>query len=138
MRIIKSGDIEIPIRASALALLYFRQEFDAEIMQETFVLISKLAAVQNMMNGKAPEHDLGSLDLEQIDLSAFDWKSITAPSVELYRLCWAMAKAQAEADGKTIEGFMEWIKKTEGAEGNLKVRDIQVGVITEAVEGFFR
>lgn len=134
MRIVKSGEIEIRIRASALALLYYQQEFGEEIMHAAMVCVAKVIATHNLLRGQKVEAGFDSLDLSTLDISALDWEAIVAPGVDVYRLCWAMAKAQAKAEGKTLPNFEAWLESVEGA----KVRDIQVGVISEAVEGFFR
>ncbi len=134
MRILKSGDIEIRIRANLLALLYFQQEFDDEIMSATTVLATKIIATQNLLEGKAALFGLDTLDMAAYDFEALNWASIVAPGVDILRLCWAMAKAQAKSEGTTLEKFEAWLDKVEGA----KMRDLQVGVFLEAVEGFFR
>ncbi len=103
MRILKSGDIEIRIRANLLALLYFQQEFDDEIMSATTVLATKIIATQNLLEGKAALFGLDTLDMAAYDFEALNWASIVAPGVDILRLCWAMAKAQAKSEGTTLE-----------------------------------
>jgi hypothetical protein len=114
MREIKIGDQTVRVRASALALFYFRQEFKSDLLKD-------LLPLQNLINERVAE-DEGRLNLEGFDVMIF------------YMMIWAMAKA--DSYGRSFPGFEAWMESL----GNFNVYDTDIiaPALKEATEGFFR
>jgi len=111
MRELAIGDKTLRVRATPLALLFYRQEFNAD-------LIAGLMAMQAM----------------QTDLTAFD-------SVTFLQIVWAMAKADAPHGYPGYEthgfpGFEAWLGTLEGFD--FSDADLMAAVVEEATSGFFR
>jgi len=108
MRTVKIGDKELGLRATPLALLYYKQEFDTE-------LISDLVSLQDMAG------------IEDGDFSNFD-------SLKILQICYAMNKA--DNFGKQFPGYEKWLSELNSID--FANEDFMMGVISEASDGFFR
>lgn len=106
MRIIELGNKEIELRATPLALLYYRQEFNADLMAD-FISLEAL------------------VNLEKGDYSGLD-------TVKILQLIYAMNKASHV--GKPFPKFEAWLGNFEQL--NLADAGWILGVIEEARDGF--
>lgn len=109
MRKVKLGGKEIELRASPLALLFYRQAFGRD-------LIGDISSFQSM-----------SQTLKDGDFSQFD-------SVLLLQLAYAMNKASKP--GKAFPAFEAWLNELDAVA--FDDPEWMVGIVEEAVDGFFR
>ena len=108
MRTVKIGNKEIGLRATPLALLYYKQEFDKDLIED-------LISFQNMA------------EIENGDFSGFD-------SVKILQICYAMNKA--DNFGKQFPDFEKWLSKLDSID--LADQEFMLAIIEEATDGFFR
>ncbi|KXS45600.1 MAG: phage-like protein [Candidatus Frackibacter sp. T328-2] len=109
MRTIQIGEKELGLRATPLALLYYQQEFDKDLMAD-------LVSMEEMVD-----------KFEDEDYSRFD-------SVKILQLCYAMNKA--DNFGESFPDFEKWLSELGSI--NLVDGSFIVEVIEEAFDGFFR
>jgi|LFRM01.1.fsa_nt_gb hypothetical protein len=108
MRTVKIGDKELGLRATPLALLYYKQAFDKDLIED-------LVSFQNMA------------EIENGDFSGFD-------SVKILQICYAMNKA--DNFGKQFPDFEKWLSKLDSID--LADQEFMLAIIEEATNGFFR
>ena len=120
MRELKIGDQTVRVRATPLALLYYRQEFGTDLFGDLLKMAQSLVGVDAILSG-------GQVDLSRINFAAID-------SVGILQLIWAMAKA--DAFGRQFPSFQEWIASLESFD--LFSGDTLAAVFEEAANGFFR
>src|SRR5690554_3087866 len=108
MRTVKIGEKELGLRATPLALLYYKQEFDKDLIED-------LISFQNMA------------EIENGDFSGFD-------SVKILQICYAMNKA--DNFGKQFPDFEKWLSKLDSID--LADQEFMLAIIEEATDGFFR
>lgn len=108
MRTTNIGGKEIQLRANPLALLYYKQEFDLDLIAD----IIKLQSLQSLQDG---------------DFSGLD-------TVTLFQIAYAMNKAAKPESA--FPRFEEWLADLDfiGFEDPQWIID----VVEEATEGFFR
>jgi len=102
------GGKEIQLRANPLALLFYKQAFDSDLIAD----LLKLQSLQSLQDG-----DFSSLDM-----------------VSLFQIAYAMNKAAKPAD--VFPTFEEWLAQFEtiGFDDPQWI----VYVVEEAADGFFR
>lgn len=108
MRIAKIGNKELELRATPLALFFYKQAFNKDLIGD----IASLQSLQNLKDG---------------DFSQFD-------SVLLLQLAYAMNKASKP--DKPFPTFEVWLSELEGVAFDKP--DWMVDIIEEAIDGFFR
>jgi hypothetical protein len=108
MRTIQIGNKELGLRATPLALLYYKQEFDEDLIED-------LVSLQDMAK------------MADGDFSGFD-------SVKILQICYAMNKA--DNFGKQFHGFEKWLSELESID--FADENFMMNVIEEASDGFFR
>lgn len=108
MRKVKLGGKETALRASPLALLFYRQAFNRD-------LIADLVSLQSLQG------------LAQGDFSGLD-------TVLLLQIAYAMHRAAEPR--QNFPGFEQWLAELEGID--FGDTDWILGVAEEATEGFFR
>jgi hypothetical protein len=108
MRTVTIGDKQIALRANPLALLFYKQAFDSDLIAD----LLKLQSLQSLQDG-----DFSSLDM-----------------VSLFQIAYAMNKAAKPAD--VFPTFEEWLAQFEtiGFDDPQWIID----VVEEAADGFFR
>ncbi len=108
MRTTNIGGKEIQLRANPLALLFYKQAFDRDLIAD----IIKLQSLQSLQDG-----DFSSLDM-----------------ISLFQIAYAMNKAAKPAD--VFPKFEEWLAQFEtiGFDDPQWIIDI----VEEAAESFFR
>ena len=108
MRTAIIGGKEIQLRANPLALLFYKQAFDSDLIAD----LLKLQSLQSLQDG-----DFSSLD-----------------TVGLFQIAYAMNKAAKPAD--VFPTFEEWLAQFEtiGFDDPQWIVD----VVEEAADGFFR
>ena len=109
MRVVKLGEHEIELRATPLALFFYKQAFGRD-------LIGDISSFQSM-----------SQTLKDGDFSQFD-------SVLLLQLAYAMNKASKP--GEIFPTFEAWLGDLDTVA--FDEPEWMVGVVEEAVDGFFR
>lgn len=110
MRTVTIGDKQIALRANPLALFYYRQTFNQDMMAAVMELQGKMQRVG--------EGDYFSLDM-----------------VGVFQLAYAMHKA-AELN-KVQMSFEEWLSQFDGL-GLGEEENWVVDVVQEAIDGLFR
>lgn len=115
MRELHIGEQIVRVRATPLALLYYKQEFGSDLLGDLIGL------VQSMSGGNQENK-------QDFDLTKFD-------SVAILRLIWAMAKADAFGKDK-FPSFIEWLSTLDSFD--LSDASIMTAAIEEATNGFFR
>ena len=110
MRTVTIGDKQIALRANPLALFYYRQTFNQDMMAAVMELQGKMQRVG--------EGDYFSLDM-----------------VGIFQLAYAMHKA-AEPN-KVQMSFEEWLSQFDGL-GLGEEENWVVDVVQEAIDGLFR
>ena len=110
MRTVTIGDKQIALRANPLALFYYRQTFNQDMMAAVMELQGKMQRVG--------EGDYFSLDM-----------------VGIFQLAYAMHKA-AEPN-KVQTSFEEWLSHFDGL-GLGEEENWIVDVVQEAIDGLFR
>lgn len=108
MRTTKIGEKEIELRATPLALFFYRQAFGKDLIGD----IASLQSLQKLKDG---------------DFSQFD-------SVMLLQLAYAMNKASKP--GEIFPTFEAWLGDLDTVA--FDEPEWMVGVVEEAVDGFFR
>jgi hypothetical protein len=121
MRELKIGEQTVRVRATPLALLYYRQEFKTDLLGDLLKMVQSLVGMEALISG------VGQIDFSKINLGALD-------SIAFLQLIWAMAKA--DAFGRPFPSFQEWIASLESFD--LFSGDTLTAVIEEAANGFFR
>lgn len=119
MRELKIGEQIVRVRATPLALLYYRQEFGSDLFGDLVGMVQGLTGL-SAVSGE-------NVDLKNIDLSKFD-------SVAILRLIWAMAKA--DSFGKQFPSFENWLASLDSFD--LSDPTVLTAAIEEAASGFFR
>jgi len=108
MRTVQIGNKELGLRATPLALLYYKQEFGTE-------LIADLVNLKDMVN------------MADGDFNSFD-------SIKILQLLYAMNKA--DNFGKQFPSFEKWL--SELASIDFADERFMLDMIEEASDGFFR
>jgi len=117
MRELRIGEQTVRVRATPLALLFYRQEFNSDLLGDLIGLVQSMTA----------DVEKGS-DIQSFDLTKFD-------SVAILRLIWAMAKADAYGREK-FPSFMDWLATLDSFD--LADAEVMTAAIEEATNGFFR
>lgn len=120
MRELKIGDQTIRVRATPLALLFYKQEFGYDLLGDLLKMAQSLVGLESITAGE-------KVDLSRINFSGID-------SIAILQLVWAMAKA--DAFGKQFPSFQEWLASLE--EFDLFSPETMRAVFEEATNGFFR
>jgi len=121
MRELKIGDQTIRVRATPLALLFYKQEFKSDLLGDLLKMLQGMIGIQYLLGNS------DSSDLENIDFGKFD-------TVIFLQLIWAMAKA--DAFGKQFPSFVEWVSDMEAFD--LADPSVVAAALEEATSGFFR
>ena len=108
MKEIKIGNKELGLRATPLALLYYNQEFDKDLMED-------LVSLQEMA------------DISEDDLSGFD-------TVKILKIAYAMNRA--DNYGNSFPGFEQWLSDIDSID--FGDPDWIMQIVNEAMDGFFR
>jgi len=108
MRTVKIGEKELGLRATPLALLYYKQEFDKDLIED-------LVSFQDMAG------------MAGGDFTGFD-------SIKILQLIYAMNKA--DNFGKQFPDFEKWLAGLDGID--FADQQLWLDVVEEATDGFFR
>lgn len=135
MRELTIGEKTIRVRATPLALLYYRQEFKADLVSDLINFIVSLLGLVSSLSGKSANEisgeDIASLNISKIDIT--NLSSINIDIVGLLQLVWAMAKA--DSYGRPFPSFEEWMNGLE----SFDITDVTFlpAALEEAANGFF-
>lgn len=122
MREIEIGSQTVRLRASTPALLFYKQEFNKDLVGDLLKMIQGMVGVNALRNASNIDLDIADLNLGSLD------------SIMLLQVIWAMAKA--DSFGKAFPSFERWIHELD--DFNIFDEFILNAVIQEAVDGFFR
>lgn len=117
MREIKSGDMILRIRASALTIFLFKQEFKCDIMKTLGEMFKDMA--------KGGEPDLDNVA---------DTMDSVPDGYAFLQILWALNKTQNVAEKLQTQPFNQWIE----AHADISIMDVMQDVLEEAMQGFFR
>ncbi|TCN00862.1 hypothetical protein EV294_101312 [Paenibacillus sp. BK033] len=112
MRELKFGEQTVRVKATPLALLFYKQEFGGDL----------LADMTKMAGGLKEEPE------QEADISGLD-------TVAILQLIWAMAKADAFG-GPSFPSFINWLGSFEDVD--FTDESLLKGALEEAAHGFFR
>lgn len=115
MKEIKLGDQTVRVRATPLALLFYKQEFKGSDLLGD---LTKMSTIVNVTEDGKEEVDPSRLDI-----------------VNMLQMIWAMAKA--DAFGKDpFPSFQTWLASFESID--ISDPDFMITALEEAQNGFFR
>jgi len=129
MKELNIGEQKVRVRATPLALLYYKQEFKSDLIGD----LTKLAAIKKNVVGQPKDQSEGKdkdsedKDKDYIDISKLD-------TVALLQLVWAMAKADAHPE--KFPSFIEWLSSLDGFDFSDSA--LLTAALEEAADGFFR
>lgn len=134
MKTVKMGEKEIGLKATPLALLYYKQEFKTDLLGDLIKLAGNITKSGEDLIKLA---ELAEKSSNEVNINDLDLDAIAAEldTVAILKLVWAMNKA-SEGPGKSFPNFEAWLD-------NLEVFDLTdqtfIGnVMKEAKDGFFR
>lgn len=117
------GDKTVRVRASNLTLLFYKQEFERDVVGDfSSMLIGLAGGLQALSGGE--KFDFSSLDLGKLD------------SVVLLQIIWAMAKSAEYNGSNKFPNFYQWIKEEDDL--NIFNKEVLLAVAEEGARGFFR
>lgn len=120
MHEVQIGDKVLKLKGSPLSLLYYRQEFDRDLLGDLVGMLTAVAGAQALQTGKVDESNL--------NLGALD-------SVAILRLVWTLARTAAGPTGQ-FPSFMSWLVENE--EIDIFDTDLLTAVFEETQKAFFR
>lgn len=134
MRIVKMGEKEIGLKATPLALLYYKQEFKTDLLGDLIKLAGNLAKSGGDLIRLA---ELAEKSSNEVNINDLDLDAIAAEldTVTILKLVWAMNKA-SEGPGKAFPNFEAWLDDLEVFD--LTDQTFIGAVMQEAMNGFFR
>ena len=136
MKEITIGENKIGVRATPLALFYYKQEFKADLVSDLLKTVAGMVGVIPNISSKAmSELSVENLqDLNTADLSIDSLAAFNIDIVGLLQMVWAMAKAHEY--GRPFPNFETWFVSL----GDFNALDFSflTDVIAEATDGFFR
>jgi hypothetical protein len=134
MQTVKMGEKEIGLKASPLALLYYKQEFKTDLLGDLIKLAGNLAKSGGDLIRLA---ELAEKSSNEVNINDLDLDAIAAEldTVAILKLVWAMNRA-SEGPGKAFPGFESWLEGLEVFD--LTDQTFIGNVMKEAMDGFFR
>lgn len=94
MRELHTGENILPVRATPLTLLFYRQEFGTDMSTDFFTVMSGFLAAFPDAKGK-PLSELSEADLDPTKLTADSLAGAEFDVLAILRFVWAMAKTAA-------------------------------------------
>lgn len=134
MRELNIGEQTVRVRATPLALLYYKQEFKGDLISDLIKVTVSFKDIISSATGKelANMTNVHQLDLSKIDTNILE--SFNFDAIALLKITWAMAKANSY--GKEFLCFESWLNSFEHI--NLFDKDFLAAALGEAANGFFR
>ena len=127
MREIRSGAVILRIRASSLAIFFYKQEFKTDILKD----ISEI--LQDWMSNAKLTGLIKTDGLEGPDLDA-NLIDVIPDGYKVLQITWAMNKVQNVAEKLSTPNFADWMAENQ----DIAVLEILEDVLEEAMQGFFR
>jgi len=113
MRELNIGEKQVRVRATPLALLFYKQEFKGDLLGD----LAKMASMVKVKDGK-----------EEVDISQLD-------VIAILQMTWAMAKADSFGKGD-FPSFQSWLASFDSID--ISDPDFMTAAVEEAQRGFFR
>jgi hypothetical protein len=134
MKTVIMGSKEIGLKASPLALLYYKQEFKTDLLGDLIKLAGNLAKSGGdlIRLAQLAEKSNNEVAIDEIDLDAI---AAELDTIAILKLVWAMNKASV-GPGKQFPEFERWLEDLEVFD--LADRTFIGTVMKEAMDGFFR
>jgi len=120
MREVQIGDKTVRLRGSPLSLLYYRQEFDRDLLGDLAGMLAGTVGMEALRSGKV---DLNSLNFAGLD------------TVAILRLIWALARTDAGPGGR-FPSFEAWLAQNEDL--NIFDAGLLQAAFEEVQRAFFR
>ena len=130
MRIIKSGDTEIGIRAGGMALFFYQKEFKKDLIKTAFGIFGDMSQA-NLSDNAENSEDAFEVDGRN---NIFQKDNFSIPILEILEIVWAMAKAERFFQKKSFPNFEAWLSKHD----DFSVLDCLIEIFEEITDGFFR
>ncbi|MGF6356165.1 hypothetical protein ABIE27_004080 [Paenibacillus sp. 4624] len=124
MRELKFGEKIVRIRASAPAMLYYKQEFGTDLIGDMVKIMEGYAGKEDTGTDQAEAQPLDDI------LAMGDINFLT-----ILQLAWAMNKA--DQIGKSFPKFESWLDEY-GEDIDFSDTEFILNVVEEATNGFFR
>lgn len=108
MREIKIGEKIVRVRATPLALLFYRREFKTDLLSDLIKLSAGMIGLITAVTGKQAS-ELKAEELMNLDTSGFDLSALGAFDMDIIgimQITWAMAKA--DAFNERFPSFEKW------------------------------
>jgi hypothetical protein len=108
MKEIKIGEKTVRVRATSLALFFYRKEFKADLVSNLIQLSAGLAGLITAVTGKDIK-ELQGEGLADLETSNIDMSSLAAFDIDIIgilQITWAMAKA--DAFNERFPSFEQW------------------------------
>lgn len=127
MREIKSGDTIMRIRASSLAIFFYKQEFKTDILKAIGEICKDWLSNPKLVSAaKTGEESISDFGMDLFD--------IIPDGYTVMQITWALNKAQNVAENLQTPSFESWIAQYQ----DIAVLDILQDIIEESMQGFFR
>lgn len=130
---VRLGDRRIPVQGSAVAMLYFRQEFGCDMSDVLArVLMGFLRAFPSVA-GRSIQ-DLSGLELDPAEITPESLASAELDALGTLQLVWAMAKAAVYP--RRWPSFEPWVASL----GDANITDVEfiTAALGVAADGLFR
>lgn len=128
MREIRSGDVILRIRASSLAIFFYKQEFKTDILKDISEILQSWMGNEKL--AEAAQQDSSDDKLaSQVNLL-----EVIPDGYKVMQITWAMNKAQNVAEKLQTPKFEDWVAGNQ----DISVLEIFQDVLEEAMQGFFR
>ena len=108
MKEIKIGEKTIRVRATPLALLFYRKEFKADLLSDLIKMSAGMLGLITAITGKTAEEMKGD-ELKELETSGIDIASLGSFNIDIIgimQITWAMAKA--DAYNTHFQSFETW------------------------------
>ncbi len=131
MRELKVGEATLPVKATPLSLLFYRQEFGSDMTKDFLTVMKGFISMFPGASGKNLE------DLSELDVSGVTMDSISAAEIDtlgVLKLVWAMAKAGCYPE--PWPRFEPWVASLDGV--TVLDESFFAAALEVAADGLFR
>lgn len=133
MRELKVASETLPVKATPLAMLYYRQEFGADMMADFLTVVSGFLAAFPEAAGLGIEQMVG----KTLDASGITVDSLAAADIDymtVLQLVWAMGKAGSRVAGWPV--FETWLASLDDLD--MMDPEFLAAALEVAADGLFR
>lgn len=133
MRELKMGASSMPVRATPLTMLFYKQEFDADMTKDYMGVMNGFLAAFPSLAGKSAD-ELAAVVLDPSEVTAESIAKAEMDVVGILKLVWAMGKAAVHPQPWPC--FENWVVSI----GEIDVFDVDflAAALAVAADGLFR